>query len=548
MSIANLTSTKLELEGLAESIAKGETVLPDFQRDFDWTERDVRALLATVLMGWPAGSLLLMRGEPTFFRVRGFDGGPNVAKDIEMVVLDGQQRLTSIFHALFDKGDYVYAINRKSFDANDVDATEDSIVGYKRAKWESTLRAPAAQVEADLVPLYALRSAADYMGWRDEVLGSLQGSRRDKVGVELMALYKHHLSNINSYQFPVVVVERSLHPGAIARIFERVNRTGMTLGVFDLMVARVYDPKWNLRERWAAECEVHPQLPKFLGEDGTAVLQTIALAEVQNIKRAAVLDLDAKVVRAGWSKAAAAVDSALKVLSAQCGVIGPGWLPYETMLLPIAALSYSGVDLSKHHAILRRWYWDRTFNQTFEVASVTRAVAEYKLLQGAVANRTPIETSSPPGEILLEGTKKTNAALWRGFLCALAAQESTDLLEGVDLGLGEARSQRTGVPARLAIHSLFREQPDLRHRVAASMLLLDSTVAALRSSSLNELLRGATKSLGKEQVNVSLASQFLPDVDALRRLEGFPDKLMATRLRLLSDFVERMTGTGFQGA
>ena len=39
-----------------EAVDEGRLVLPEFQRDFDWTDERVRALLATVIRRWPAGS------------------------------------------------------------------------------------------------------------------------------------------------------------------------------------------------------------------------------------------------------------------------------------------------------------------------------------------------------------------------------------------------------------------------------------------------------------------------------------------------------------
>src|SRR5690242_17850803 len=101
--------TMLKLESLAEEIRGGRIALPDFQRDFDWTEKDIRAFLATVVKGWPAGSLLVMRGKSDWFDVRKFEGAPDLG-DVRLVVLDGQQRLTSMFHALSDVGPNVYAI------------------------------------------------------------------------------------------------------------------------------------------------------------------------------------------------------------------------------------------------------------------------------------------------------------------------------------------------------------------------------------------------------------------------------------------------------
>src|SRR3954453_12343303 len=109
-----------------EWINEGRMVLPEFQRDFDWTDEKVVALLATVVRRWPAGSLLLMEVDgPTFFELRAFQGGPQEDDEsAEMVVLDGQQRLTALYHAVYDTGLSVYAIRASALTP---DATIDAV-------------------------------------------------------------------------------------------------------------------------------------------------------------------------------------------------------------------------------------------------------------------------------------------------------------------------------------------------------------------------------------------------------------------------------------
>src|SRR5687768_2418808 len=102
-----------DLVELLDGIDAGQVALPNFQRDFDWTDSDVRALLATVLNGWPMGSLLLIEGNAAtrdFYDPRAFEYAPPLAKTPETIVLDGQQRLTSLYTALYDKSESVHAV------------------------------------------------------------------------------------------------------------------------------------------------------------------------------------------------------------------------------------------------------------------------------------------------------------------------------------------------------------------------------------------------------------------------------------------------------
>src|SRR4051794_32675523 len=99
------------LQRLLSGISEGSVVLPEFQRDYVWSNRDARALVATILQGWPAGSLLLMEGTPEAFGVRPFEGQTSASASPELVVLDGQQRLTALFQALTDTGPYRFYLD-----------------------------------------------------------------------------------------------------------------------------------------------------------------------------------------------------------------------------------------------------------------------------------------------------------------------------------------------------------------------------------------------------------------------------------------------------
>ena len=89
-----------ELLGRAES---GELQLPDFQRGWVWDDDHIRSLLVSISLSYPIGAVMtLFAGNPDVnFKARLIEGvaladTPTPA----MLLLDGQQRLTSLFQAL----------------------------------------------------------------------------------------------------------------------------------------------------------------------------------------------------------------------------------------------------------------------------------------------------------------------------------------------------------------------------------------------------------------------------------------------------------------
>ena len=96
--------------GLLNQIRNDEIVLPAIQRDFVWEEDKIAKLLDSILRGYPVGIALLWETYHSLqYRTFIKDYRPGTLatfKDNETgkrlrVVLDGQQRLQSLYIALF---------------------------------------------------------------------------------------------------------------------------------------------------------------------------------------------------------------------------------------------------------------------------------------------------------------------------------------------------------------------------------------------------------------------------------------------------------------
>src|SRR5260370_20839194 len=274
MAVESTNTQMMGLEDLAAGINEGSVVLPDFQRDFDWSEKDVREVLVTVLNGWPAGSLLIMRGVPRF-RIRAFESAPTGAAPPKFVVLDGQQRLTALYQALYGLGKHLYAVDYSALlEGRELDL-DIAVVSIERRAWDAQ---PRTVAQRHLVPLSSLRSPSEFFSWRDTVIQSIAETERPPIRDVLTRWYRDTLTEIHRYRFPVVVLERAFEPAAIAQIFDRVNRMGIQrLGAFDLMVAQLYEPEWNLRDKWEQARSGSALIDRFLADDGLPVLLTLAL-------------------------------------------------------------------------------------------------------------------------------------------------------------------------------------------------------------------------------------------------------------------------------
>jgi uncharacterized protein with ParB-like and HNH nuclease domain len=103
MTIYEDTNSKPLLD-LMDRIHGGDMVLPDFQGDFLWEPSSTQALIASIANNHPAGSILRVRDRLRTFSRREFESAPQPATEHTSLVLDGQQRLTSLYQAFYGVG------------------------------------------------------------------------------------------------------------------------------------------------------------------------------------------------------------------------------------------------------------------------------------------------------------------------------------------------------------------------------------------------------------------------------------------------------------
>ncbi len=101
--MSTFDSTKTPLPEIIKQITEGKLQLPDFQRGWVWDDDHVRSLLVSVARSFPVGAVMLLEtGGDIRFQVRPIENltftGP--IPEPERLILDGQQRLTSLTQVL----------------------------------------------------------------------------------------------------------------------------------------------------------------------------------------------------------------------------------------------------------------------------------------------------------------------------------------------------------------------------------------------------------------------------------------------------------------
>jgi hypothetical protein len=295
-----------------------------------------------------------------------------------------------------------------------------------------------------------------------------------------------------------------------------------------------------MREQWERTRRNTFLIERFLGDDGMSILQTIALAYDSDIRQSSVLRLQKKLIHDQWENASKAVSSAITFLFKNCGVFQKEFIPYKTMLLPLAALAME-FDLSDHSQEIKRWFWSQAFGQAYDVAANTRVVRDYKALKKSFVDPDVLKFSFEKiePETIFESTRKTDKAIWSGFLCALLASSPT--------GIGDAPPNTIDnldfqfVPVSIFTKSAERAFENSPHLRVLSLILASKThVQIIKKKGFLPFLEEETIS------DTALVKQFFPPRDELNNLT--PEDIMEFRLNKLLQFLHEQAPIEIGGA
>src|SRR5947207_772991 len=146
---------KTDLDYLLKGIHHGEIVLPEFQRDFVWLPGQTVELLKSVCRSYPAGTLLFLGYKSGILATRLIAEVPSPPNSIpKRIVLDGQQRLTALYHALRGKGEYRFFFDMKKLEDGQLDYAVFHLKETEVARrgWDNA----EAQFSAGVIPASVL--------------------------------------------------------------------------------------------------------------------------------------------------------------------------------------------------------------------------------------------------------------------------------------------------------------------------------------------------------------------------------------------------------
>ena len=263
-------SNDVPIAEILKQIAKGETQLPDFQRGWVWDEERIIALIASISNSYPVGALMFLEygGDSVRFHYRKFTGVKVDNTIPNILVLDGQQRLTSIYSAMYSRDAVVTRTDKNKeiqrFFYLDIekclDTSTDRVDAIISVPEDKIIRSNFGRVidldvstrdkefENHLFPLNIVFDFIECAKWQNEY------QKYHGYSPEILDRYARFnaeiLVPIQTYNVPVITLGRGTPKEAVCQVFENVNTGGVSLTVFELVTAMFAADDFRLRDDW----------------------------------------------------------------------------------------------------------------------------------------------------------------------------------------------------------------------------------------------------------------------------------------------------------
>ncbi|MBL7672058.1 MAG: DUF262 domain-containing protein [Bdellovibrionaceae bacterium] len=510
------------LKDLLSQINMGELALPNFQRDFVWDPGATEELIESIMRKYPAGSLLFLKHDGTGFDVREFEGAPKLSSksSASYLVLDGQQRMTSLYQAFFGKGDHRFFLDLKVLgDSEDIEEAvwHETTVRCERQK----LSTIAVQAERLICPLEVLMGRkGGFHAWVDEIMEQRteKGEEAREIRNELREVHEKWIVPILDYHFPVITLASSTPLSAVCKMFETLNRRGVKLGPFELLMARAFASQVSLRDLWDKALVDYPVLEDYK-IDPYYLLQVVSLLKAHTIKRADVLNLSASIITDNWEKSVHGLGRSLEFLRKELGILSAELIPYNTMLVPLAAMwteleEMKGPQVGASREKLSQWFWASVFSQAYEKGPSSRAVSDYKelvtwIVENGLEPRALRGISFSPA-MFFEVTPKQRA-LYRGTIALAISSGALDFHKAEKLTFDYLESNKVDD------HHLFpqnflkgKKVPEARVNCVLNRTLIDKvTNIRISDKAPSKYVNEMVKDLGEDKVKKIFSSHVI---------------------------------------
>lgn len=452
---------------LMKDIDKGNIQLPDFQRGWVWDDSRIRGLIASITQNFPVGAAMFLEygNANVRFKYRMIEGAPSCKAQPEQLILDGQQRLTSIYASMCspnaiktrtDKGNeikrFYYIDIAKAIDPA-IDRVEAiiSVPESKRItsdfgrKIDLDVSTAEREYANKLFPLNIILDDEKSFEWERAYLA--YHSHSHEASDEYRTFRGKIIMTVTHYKIPVISLDKDTPKEAVCQVFENVNQGGVSLTVFELVTAVFAMDDFELRKDWEKRKSNHLNgdiLNIVTATDFLTACTLLSAYEKKGVvscKKKDVLNLKladyqkyADVLMQGFEEA--------EMLLFEERIFVSRDLPYTTQLIPLAVLCAlllpdRRIKNSNVKNKIKRWYWCGVFGELYGSANETRYVNDVvgvmNWLNGGELPKTIVDSYFNPMRLLMLQSRRS--AAYKGIVALIMKNHSRDFISGQEMDL-----------------------------------------------------------------------------------------------------------------
>ncbi|WP_247527510.1 DUF262 domain-containing protein [Bradyrhizobium sp. 199] len=520
----------LNIRKIIEELMAGRMRVPNFQRGFVWDPERVAYLMDSIYKGYPFGSILLWRTKQELTHER--DLGPfqlpqNDPEYPTDYILDGQQRITSIFGAFQTE----ITLPQKPLWAKiyyDMKGSENAQESSFTALEDNEVSERHFPIGCLFDPVLYRKETADY---DDATI-----ARLDKI----QARFKEALIPVQT----ITTEDKT----AVAIVFERVNQRGVELDTVQLLSAWTWSGDFDLNQRFEDLAnDLTPFGFKDVGGDKDLLLRCCSAVMVRDPSPDSLISLNGSKVREDFDHVVTGIKGAIDFLRKNLHVENLDNLPYNNLLVPLTVF-FAG-EPSKQKKVtnnqrkeILRWFWHTCIHRKYNsqpIKSLREDVVEFaKLAEGSLAKLTHPANSFTP-LFFLTNTFRLNSVVSRTFILLLAQNGPRSFISGNKIDLRKALKEYN----RNEFHHIH---PRSFLKTSKNSKLDDSCLANMcfLSRSDNNTISGSApseyrKKLGEDIDDIETAN-FLPP----STWEDDFGQFVSARATLLFDYAKELLDGG----
>lgn len=581
-------SNDTDLCVLLNEANSGKMQLPEFQRSWTWDDERIKGILASLSQNYPMGAIMLLQyGNPDIqLKFRTLEGVKGVNTAPDSLILDGQQRMTSIYLSAFCKEPvhtvdaqknprlrYYYLDIEKCLDP-DVDRFEAilSVPEDRKIKEDFNRRIVldlSTREKEYANKVFPVNIIFDSTAQRQWIFGYMKYYTNDNYAMHLFEQFcTEIIETITRYKLPVIQLNKNTPREAVCKVFENVNTGGIPLTVFELVTAAYATQNFNLRDDWN-KCRkiIHGEnetlrTDLFDGIDETAFLTTITLYTsfldklsgrkgMISCKKRDVLALRFEAYQNNRDAVLNGFCLAREfLLNYQC-IYRLRDLPYTTQIVPLAAIcAYLGNSKCNAPSTIKKlslWYWCGILGEMYGGANETRYANDIEDVVNAIEgkeslNRT-VNGAFFSSQRLLTLQTRLSAA-YKGIMALLYKAQCKDFVNGITVDKVSAMTKSPD------IHHIFPQKYCIDHGIARQKwnsivnktpLLLESNraIGGNAPSQYIPKILSRNKDLTEDVLRERIESHFI-DYDELKA-DDF-DAYFVDRAKKLLSLIDKAMG------